>query len=72
MLDKKEIPSTDLLIRAVLYLAVVVALGSSFSFTLGLLNTAFVVGVVGTLVNIFASLYFVRYVASKHFTNQDS
>lgn len=71
MIDKNEIPSTDLLVRVVLYLAVVIALGISFSFTLGLLNDAFEIGVVGTLVNLFLSLYFVRYVASKHFTNQD-
>jgi hypothetical protein len=72
MLNKNEIPSTDTLVRVVLYLAVVVALGSSFSFTLGLLNTAFVVGVLGTLLNICGSFFFVRYVAVKHFTNQDS
>lgn len=72
MFDKNEIPSTDLLVRVVLYLAVVVALGVSFSFTLGLLNTVFELGVGGTLVNVFLSMFFVRYVATKHFTNQDS
>jgi hypothetical protein len=72
MLDKNQIPSTDLVVRVVLYLAVVVALGSSFSFTLGLLNTAFVVGVLGTLLNICVSFFFIRYVAVKHFTNQNS
>jgi hypothetical protein len=72
MLNKNEIPSLDSLIRVVAYLALVIALGMSFSFTLGLLNEAFVVGVGGTLVNLFLSLYFVRYVAAKHFTNQDS
>jgi len=71
MLNKNEVPSVDLLIRVVLYIAVVLFLGMSFSFTLGLLNEAFVVGIGGTLVNVFLSLYFVRYVASKHFTNQD-
>ena len=72
MLNKNEIPSNELIVRVVLYLAAVIALGSSFSFTLGLLNTAFVVGVLGTLLNICGSFFFVRYVAAKHFTNQDS
>ena len=72
MLNKNEIPSNELVVRVVLYLAVVIALGMSFSFTLGLLNTVFVPGAVGTLSNVFLSLYFARYVASKHFTNQDS
>jgi hypothetical protein len=72
MLDKNQIPSTDLVVRVVLYLAVVVALGMSFSFTLSLLNTAFMVGVLGTLLNVGGSFFFVRYVAAKHFTNQDS
>lgn len=72
MIDKNDIPSTDLMVRVVLYFAVVVALGMSFSFTLGLLNTAFEIGVLGTLANVCASFLFVRYVAAKHFTNHDS
>ncbi len=72
MFNKNEIPSNELVVRVVLYLAAVVALGSSFSFTLGLLNTAFVVGMLGTLLNIGGSFMLVRYVAAKHFTNQDS
>jgi hypothetical protein len=72
MLIKNEIPSNELVVRVVLYLAVVTALGMSFSFTLGLLNEAFEIGVLGTLANICAGLLFARYVAAKHFTNQDS
>ncbi|KKM24749.1 hypothetical protein LCGC14_1601960 [marine sediment metagenome] len=69
MFNKNEIPSTNVLVRVVLYFAVVVALGMSFSFTFELLNTAFEVGVLGTLLNVCAVLLFVRYVAAKHFTN---
>ena len=72
MLDKDEIPSNKLVVRVVLYLMAVIALGMSFSFTLGLLNTAFEIGAVGTLVNVFLSLLFARHVASKHFTSQNS
>lgn len=71
MFEKKEIPEVGTLARVALYLAAVVALGMSFSFTLGLLNTAFEAGAVLTLVNLFLSFLFVRYVAAKHFTNQD-
>ncbi len=72
MLNSNDIPSNELVVRVVLYIAAVVALGSSFSFTLGLLNTAFVVGVLGTLLNVCGSFFFIRYVAVKHFTNQNS
>lgn len=71
MINKSDLPSNDLLIRVVLYFAVVIALGMSFSFTLSLLNTAFTIGILGTLFNVCASFLFVRYVAAKHFTNPD-
>jgi uncharacterized membrane protein len=72
MLNKNEIPSTSLLVQAVMYLAVVVALGASFSFSLDLLNKVFILGAALTLANVLLSLFFVRHVAAKHFTNQDS
>ena len=71
MIDKSDLPSNALLVRVVLYFAVVIALGMSFSFTLGLLNAAFVPGVLGTLLNVCVSFFFVRYVAATHFTTQD-
>lgn len=72
MFDKNEVPSTNTLGRAVLYLFAVVLLGMSFSFTMELMNEVFVLGAAGTMVNVFLSLMLVRYVATTHFTNQDS
>jgi hypothetical protein len=72
MIDKREVPSISTLGRVVFYLAAVVALGMSFSFTLDLLNTEFGMGVVGTLINVGLSAVLIRYVAVKHFINPDS
>jgi hypothetical protein len=68
MLDPKEIPSTTFLRSVVIYVAAVIALGISFSFTLGLMNTEFEMGVIGSLVNVYLSFRLFRHIAVQHFT----
>lgn len=68
MLNQNEVPTTETLKQVVLYLAAVIVLGISFSFTLGLMNTEFEMGVLGTLANVYFTLRLGRYIAIKHFT----
>ena len=69
MFNKNEVPSVNTLGRVVLYFAVAVALGMSFSLSLELLNKAFLLGAGLTLGNVLLSLLFVRHVAATHFTD---
>lgn len=68
MLEQNEVPTTGTLGKVVGYLAALIGLGISFTFTLGLMNTEFEIGALGTLVNVYLSLSLGRYIALKHFT----
>jgi hypothetical protein len=63
-------PSTDLqvmdCVRIVLYLAAVVIIGSSFSWSLDLLNDNFAAGAAGTIVNVCLSLLLIHHVVTRH------
>lgn len=61
-----QVPSIGTLVKVVLYLAFIIAIGVSFSFSLGLLNTAFALGAALTLANIFMCLMFFRYLVISH------
>ncbi len=71
MLQKNEIPSMDLVIRVVIYLVAMVVIGMSSSWTLGLMNTSFVVGFLGTMGNLLLFGLLARYILITHFTDNE-
>lgn len=63
-----QVPSIGTLVKIVLYCGALIAIGVSFSFSLGLLNTTFELGVVWTLGNIFLMLLLGRQAMADFYT----
>jgi len=61
-----RVPSIGTLVRVVAYLAFVLAIGVSFSYSLELVNKVFYLGAALTLGNLFLCFLFLRHLAIRH------
>lgn len=61
-----DTPSVDTLVRVVIYIGLLIVIGTSFGYSLKMINTEFAFGIGYTLVNILLLALLGRYVWNKH------